>query len=169
MESGGFERMVREHKDRVYSYAAWMLHDLEEAQDVTQEALVRLWQHREKVEIPSAKAWLMKTTHHLCIDRVRRRKSRPEVAAEALPVPPQDHGPTPDRLASSSETGRVIGQALSALAPQDRAVVVMREVQGLSYDEIARSLDLPLGTLKAKLHRARERLRRQLIEAGVTP
>jgi RNA polymerase sigma-70 factor (ECF subfamily) len=55
------------------------------------------------------------------------------------------------------------------MAEQDRAVLVMREVQGLPYDEIAKSLDLPLGTLKARLHRARDRLRAKLIRVGVTP
>lgn len=169
MERDGFERLVGAHKDRVYSYAAWMLHDLEEARDVTQETLVRLWQNRAKVREASAKSWLLTTAHHLCIDRIRRRKSRPEVGVDAPGVPTVDTRPRPDRLAGSAETARAIDRALDALTPQDRAVVLMREIQGMSYEEIARALDLPLGTLKAKLHRARDRLRRRLVVAGVTP
>jgi RNA polymerase sigma-70 factor (ECF subfamily) len=169
MESEAFERRVLEHKDRVYSYAAWMLRDLEEARDVAQEALVKLWQHRQKVEIPATRSWLLTTTHRLCIDRLRRRQKRPEVSEEDQLVPTPDEGPGPLRLAASSETGRAISEALGKLGEQDRAVVVMREVQGMAYDEIATALDIPLGTLKAKLHRARERLRRHLTAVGVTP
>ena len=61
------------------------------------------------------------------------------------------------------------GGALSALSPRDRSVVLMREMQGMSYEEMTRALDIPLGTLKAMLHRARERLRRALVGSGVTP
>jgi len=169
MENDAFERRVQEHKDRVYSYAAWMLRDLEEARDVAQEALVRLWQYREKVEDPATRSWLLTTTHRLCIDRLRRRRKRPEVSEQDQLNPAPDEGPSPMRLAASSETGRAIADALDKLGHQDRAVVVMREIQGMAYDEIATALELPLGTLKAKLHRARERLRRHLTAAGVTP
>ena len=169
MESEGFERLVREHKDRVYSYAAWLLHDVEEARDVSQEALVRLWQQRRKVEVPAAKAWLMTTTHHLCIDRLRRKQRRPEVEADAQATPMPYEGPGPERIASASETAQAIGQALASLGDQDRAVVMMREIHGMSYEEISRAMEMPLGTVKAKLHRARDRLRRHLVGAGVTP
>jgi RNA polymerase sigma-70 factor (ECF subfamily) len=169
MDSVDYERLVREHKDRVFSLAFWSLRDREEARDVAQEALVRLWTHRAKVEIPAARSWLLTTAHHLCVDRIRRRVRRPEVDEARLAVPPSDEGPGPHRLAASSETGRAIARALSALGERDRAVVVMREVQEMSYEEIARALDVPLGTLKARLHRARDRLRRELNEAGVAP
>ena len=169
MESVDYERLVREHKDRIYSFAVWTLRNAEDARDVAQEALVRLWQHRKKVEIPAARSWLMTTTHHLCVDRQRRRVRRPEVDEESLVVPLTDEGPDPHRQAASSETARAIGRALASLGEKDRAVVMMREVQGMSYDEIARVLDVPLGTLKARLHRARDRLRRELSSVGVVP
>jgi RNA polymerase sigma-70 factor (ECF subfamily) len=63
----------------------------------------------------------------------------------------------------------MIGRALARLSDRDRSIVLMREVHGLSYEEIATSVDLPLGTVKAALHRARERLRRELAGAGVRP
>jgi len=81
----------------------------------------------------------------------------------------RDRNPGPDKAAAAEETGRRIGDALRSLSSRDRAIVLMREVQGMAYDEIARALDLPLGTLKASLHRAREKLRRELIQAGVAP
>jgi RNA polymerase sigma-70 factor (ECF subfamily) len=170
MDNKAFERTVCMNKDRVHSYATMMLRDPTEAQDVAQETMVRFWQHREVVRLDAARSWLMRTTHNLCIDRMRRRKVRAEVEEGDEIVDRQaTANPGPRQLAESGETGSAIRTALGALAPLDRSVIVMREVQGLPYDEIARALDLPLGTLKARLHRARERLRNRLSRVGVTP
>ena len=92
-----------------------------------------------------------------------------EVLVELVVNRQPAQGPGPARLAESSELGAVIQKGLDTLAPLDRAVIVMREVQGLPYDDIAQALGLPLGTLKARLHRARERLRTRLTRAGVAP
>ncbi len=169
MEAAAFREVVLRHKDRVHAYAVWMLGNAEEARDVAQEVLVRLWQNTAKVEIDLALPWLLRTTYRLCIDKTRRRKVRSEVSGDGVldPVPAGDPGP--DRRAVSDEVGRAIAAALDRLHEVDRAVVVMREVQGMSYEEIAGALGLPLGTVKAKLHRARDRMRRDLVGAGVTP
>ncbi len=169
MDKVAYERVVRNEKDRIYSYATRMLRHSAEAQDVAQEALVKLWQHRSRVESDTAGFWLRRTAHNLCIDRIRRRKSRPEVQAELLETITADSRGGPERLAESSELGRLIETALGKLAPRDRAVVLLREVQGLPYAEIAGILEVPLGTLKARLHRARGQLRAKLVRAGVTP
>lgn len=170
MDSQGFEQAVHQHKDRVHSYAAMMLRDRAEAQDVAQEALVRLWQHRTTVDDRGARTWLMRTAHNLCIDRIRKRRVRSEVAdAETVMQRQGDANPGPQRSAEAEEIGRTIETALAGMSELDRAVIVMREVQGLPYDEIAASLELPLGTLKARLHRARDRLRAHLCRVGVTP
>jgi RNA polymerase sigma-70 factor (ECF subfamily) len=169
MDEAVFRRQVLEHKDRVFTYAAWLLKDREEARDVVQEALVRLWKNRDKIRPRTARGWLLKTTYRLCIDRVRRRKVRREVHGESLLDPAADTGPTPERLAVSGETGKAIEGALRELSAKDRAIVILREVQGMAYEEIAHTMEMPLGTVKAKLHRARDRLRRELSAAGVGP
>jgi RNA polymerase sigma-70 factor (ECF subfamily) len=170
MDIRGFERSVVAHKDRLFAFATAMLKDRAEAQDVSQEALVRLWQHRDSVEESGTRPWLMRTAHNLCIDRLRRRKVRGEVAEGDTVVALQtDDNPGPQRVAESTEIRRKIERALGMLPELDRAVIVMREVQGLPYGEIAGALGLPLGTLKARLHRARERLRTRLTQAGVAP
>lgn len=158
-----------EQKDRVFSYASMVLRDPTEAQDVAQEALVRLWKHRGRVDAPGAHLWLKRTAHNLCIDRLRQRKSRPEVGTELLETASPDPAPGPRQLAEAGELGRQLENALGALKPRDQAVLVLREVQGLPYGEIAQILGMPLGTLKARLHRAREQLRAKLVRAGVTP
>lgn len=169
MEREDYERAVREHKDRVHSHAAWVLHGLEDSRDVAQEALLRLWVHRSRVRPETVGSWLMKTTHNLCIDRLRRRNVRPEVDPERLELMEDEGGHGPERSAHSAELGEAIARALEALSSRDRSVVLMREVHGMTYDEIAGCVDLPLGTLKSILHRSRERLRRTLTVAGVTP
>lgn len=170
MNEVAYEQAVIMHQQRVHSYATYMLRNPAEAQDVAQEALVRLWQHRSRVERQGARFWLMRTVHNLCIDRLRKRRVRAEIDDGETAVDlTADATPGPQKLAESNELGRVIQGALAGLSPDDRSVVVMREVQGLPYDEIAGSLGVPLGTVKARLHRARERLRFQLCRAGVAP
>jgi len=158
------------HKNRVHSFAAMMLRDAAEAQDVAQGALIRLWRFRGQVGEQGARPWLMRTAHNLCIDRLRRRRVRAAVdEGEDVMERQADEKPGPWQLAEAGELARKINEALCNLPTQDRAVVVMREVQGLPYDEIAHSLGVPLGTVKARLHRARERLRSKLSRIGVTP
>lgn len=164
-----FENAVREHKDRVYGYARTILRDAEDARDAAQECLVKLWQHRDLVEPgPGCRNWLLRSVHNLCIDRIRRRGVRREVDHDDAPDP-VDARPGPERLAESSRTAEVLERALLSLHERDRALVLLREVEGLPYDEIAGILGMNLGTLKATLHRARERLRRDLIRQEVTP
>lgn len=169
MSEGEFEDAVREHKDRVHGYAFWMLRERDDARDATQEALVRLWQHRDQVPSGAARSWLLRTVNHLCVDRRRRRAVRSGPDMEQIGPTLRDASPSPHRAAASRETGERIADALDTLSDRDRAVVLLREVHGLPYDEIARVLDLNPGTLKAALHRARERLREHLAQAGVTP
>jgi RNA polymerase sigma-70 factor (ECF subfamily) len=168
-EAETFERVVRGQKDRLYAYATMMLRDPQEAQDIAQEALVRLWQHRETVPEERAPVWLGRTVHNLCIDRMRRRRARPESGSATLESELHDATPGPLRRTESAELGRLLTDALARMSDVDRAVIVLREVQGLAYAEIAEILDVPLGTLKARLHRAREQLRDRLVRAGVTP
>ncbi len=169
MESEAYERVVKDEKDRLFSYAARMLRRPADAQDVAQEALVRLWQHRTQVEHAGAPFWLRRTVHNLCIDRIRRRKTRQEVDTELNEAITADGRSGPARLAESAELGDLIETALGKLHPRDRAVLILREIEGLPYGEIAGILDVPLGTLKARLHRAREQLRTRLVRAGVAP
>lgn len=169
MTNETFERVVREHGNRVHSHAVWMLRDREEARDVAQEALVKLWQHRDEVPEEAARGWLLTTAHRLCIDRARRRSARPEVSRELPDLHPVDPAPGPERVAASSCLGDRLEAALRTLSPRDRAAVLLREVEGLAYEEIVQVLGVPLGTLKAALHRSREKLREALAVSGVTP
>lgn len=170
MTTKEFQAAVLEHKDRVYRYARHIVGDAEDAQDIAQESLVKLWQHVGRVDAgPACKSWLLRTAHNLGIDRLRRRSVRSEVAAAGAALDPSDGRPGPERLAESSQAAGRLVRALAGLSDRERAVVLLREVEGMAYDEIARTLDLNMGTLKATLHRTREKLRRELLRAEVTP
>ncbi len=169
MDTQAYERVVMEQKDRLFSYASLILRNPAEAQDVAQEALIRLWRHRAVVCDQRAHFWLRRAAHNLCIDLLRRRKTRPEAASHEVLAASVDGAPDPRRRAESSELSGLLGRALSSLAARDRAVIVLREVEGRPYEEIAEILGIPLGTLKVRLHRAREQLRAKLVRAGVTP
>jgi len=169
MERTAYEQVVMEQKDRIFAYATMMLRNATEAQDVAQEVLIRLWKHRDRVETEGAPHWLRRAAHNLCIDQMRRRRVRAESPDVELDLQTDHDRPDPQRQAWSGEIGSMIEVALDSLPERDRAVLVMREIQGLPYAEIADTLDVPLGTLKARLHRAREQLRARLVQAGVTP
>lgn len=159
-----------EHKDRIHNYARGILRDPEDAKDVAQECLIRLWNHRERVE-PGAgcRSWLLRSAHNLCVDRLRRRSAHREVSREDDTTEPSDGRPGPERLTSSVEIASRLEQALLDLDLRDRSIVLLREVEGLPYEDIASLLDLKMGTLKATLHRAREKLRKSLVATEVTP
>jgi RNA polymerase sigma-70 factor (ECF subfamily) len=169
MDREEYEVAVRRHKDRAHSHAAWVLHSLDDARDVAQEALLKLWVHRHKVRTGTVGPWLLRTTHNLCLDRLRRRRVRPQVDPEHLDTMVDCENPDPSRSAEATELGKMIATALGSLPPRDRSAVLMREVHGMTYEEIATAIDAPLGTIKSIIHRSRERLRRTLSSAGVTP
>ncbi len=168
MTSADFRIAVQQHKDRVYTYAAWMLGDREEALDIAQETLMRLWKHRERVEASKARAWLLWAAYRLCIDRLRHTATQRGAVNRLMDLVQ----PTADDEASRSlqrcELRSTLAAALGTLSVRDRAIVLLREMDDLSYDEISETLGLPIGTLKAALHRARERLRVALAQSGVT-
>lgn len=171
MNDASYKQVVHASKDRVFGYATRLLGgDREEAKDVAQEALVRLWENRDKVpDEASAAAWLLRTAHNLCFDRLRMRTTRRAADVEELDELAGPAGNAPDRDIDRRQMRRQIEEVLAGLSPRDRAALLMRDAYGLSYDELAASLGVPLGTVKALLHRARERARAKLVTAGVRP
>lgn len=163
MEAEAYQRAVLELKDRVFGYAVQLLRDREEARDVTQEALIRLWEHRAAVADPAAaRPWLLRTAHNLCIDRLRQRRARGTASLDDVAEPAAGPASAPDRPAEARSRRAEVERALARIPPRDRALLLLREVHGHSYEELAALLDAPVGTLKSLLHRARARLRREV-------
>jgi RNA polymerase sigma-70 factor (ECF subfamily) len=169
MDRAEYVRAVTEHKDRVHNFALWMLRHPDDARDVAQESLVRMWEHRARIRPPAAGPWLLRTTHNLCLDFLRRRRARPDVPADDPHAWLDRSQPDAARAAERRELHELVARCLQTLTPRDRAVLIMREFEGMTYDEMADLLDMNLGALKVALHRARDRLRERLVRAGVTP
>jgi RNA polymerase sigma-70 factor (ECF subfamily) len=158
-----FRDLAEEYAGRVYTFARYSLRQREDAEDVTQEVLIRLWANHQSIEPAATTTWVMRVARNLVIDVARRRQSRAAVFADGADVAemaaqvPADHAT--DAWADRSSLRERLEAALSELNEPYRSIVVMREIQGLAYDEIATAMNMPLGTIKVYLHRARRRLR----------
>jgi RNA polymerase sigma-70 factor, ECF subfamily len=158
-----FRDLAREHAGAVFTYARYALRHTEDAEDVTQEVLVRLWKHHDSIEPERTRAWVMQVARNLVIDASRRRRARTGVFTISAPgdarvasVPALE---TADGQTEQHEIREILERAVAALDEPYRSIVIMREIQGLSYEEIASGLCMPLGTIKVYLHRGRQRLR----------
>jgi RNA polymerase sigma-70 factor (ECF subfamily) len=155
-----FRQWVDDYQDQAWSLARYLLKDGAEAEDVCQEAFVKLWNNQDSIDPDKIKAWLMKVTRNGCLDRLRRRKPSEELgewhAADA------SHGP--QHGAEPQELGQWLQQSIDRLAEPYRSLVVLRGVQQNSYEEVADTLELSLAQVKVYLHRARKQLREDLAE-----
>lgn len=155
---GRFRRLCQEHRDRIYTFAFYYMGNREDAEDITQEVLFRLWHHGLRMDDESVAAWLTRVARNACLDALRqRRRYRSVVSA-------QDPEPVLAVEADDVDLRRQLEAALTRLESPLREIVIMREIQDLSYREISQSLELPLNTVKVYLHRGRRRLRALLQE-----
>jgi len=162
-----YRDLVTRYQRQVYSVALRMLRSSEDAEDVTQETFVRVFRSIERYDPtrPFA-AWIFTIAARLSIDHLRRRRTRPVPLVRRDPesdeertLDVEDPGPGPDELTSNLEEERRTRDLIDRLPPHYRIVVIMRHQQDLSYDEIAEALKVPLGTVKARIHRARALLK----------
>jgi RNA polymerase sigma-70 factor (ECF subfamily) len=161
-----FRDLAEEYGGRIFTYARYSLRHHEDAEDVTQEVLVRLWKHRDSIEPGRTGTWVMRVARNLVIDVARRRQSRTALFAEGAHVTEMaghvaSHEAT-DTALRRAEIREHLEAALEELNEPYRSIVVLREVQGLAYDEIAAAMNMPLGTIKVYLHRARRQLRESM-------
>ncbi len=157
--SRDYQQWVRAYQDQAWSLARYLLKDASEAEDATQEAFIKLWQHREDIDPERIKPWLMKVTRNTCLDRLRRRKPETELTEVHLT---EEHGPQAG--AEQGELGRWLQTAIAGLKEPYRSLVVLRDIQQHSYDEVAGATELSLAQVKVYLHRARKQLRERLAE-----
>lgn len=152
---------LSEQRHRVYRFALRLTGCREDAADVTQEVLVRLWRHGDRVEEAKRTAWTLRVTRNAALDLIRSRQTRTSytVNHDGLTEAAPDATHTPDRLTEAADVRRHLEHALDALEEPYKSIVVLREIEDLPYQDIADALELPLNTLKVYLHRARRRLR----------
>jgi RNA polymerase sigma-70 factor, ECF subfamily len=157
--SAAFGKLVLRYRRLVISVAYRICGDASLAEDVAQDAFVRVWSRLADFRTDgNFKGWLTRITANMAIDAVRRR--RPQVDIEDLPLEAPGQGP--EGAAVSSERADVVRAALMRLPVQSRTILVLREYQSLSYQEIANVLEVPLGTVKSRLSDARRRIKVEL-------
>ena len=169
-----FRELIRRYERPVFSLVYRMVRDRTAAEDLAQETFVNVLNHIDRY-VPEFKfsSWLFKIANNLAIDHLRK-KQLPTVSIDGAPdaTTAAQIEATSFELASHAESaldelearelGGAIERAIAALRPEYRACIMLRHVEGRSYEEIAATLDLPLGTVKTYIHRARHELRRAL-------
>jgi RNA polymerase sigma factor (sigma-70 family) len=157
-----FEALLRPHLERLYRLAYRFTGARDQAEDLVQELCVRLFPRLEELRALDAPGpWLARALHNLFVDQVRRQARSPVTAMDELPEVPAE-APGPDERAFAELTLARIEMALSQLPADQRAVLAWHDIEGYTLEELADSHDLPLGTLKSRLHRARAALRQLL-------
>lgn len=169
-----FEQLVLDNQNRVYSLTVRLVGDREEGADLAQEAFFKAWQGLSSFQGESSfSTWVYRLATNVCIDCLRRRKRRREVEdavslddEEAGWAEPVDWSQDPQRQLERAELSRAVSRGLEALPEHHKNVLVMRELSGLSYQEIGRALELDMGTVKSRIARARLALRKILLADG---
>ena len=158
-----FEELMQSHESRIYAIALRMMGNREDAQDCAQEAMVRIYRAMGSFKGQSALAtWIYRITMNTCLDELRRRKARKVTSLDSLVDngwSPTDTGDTPEEHGLRVEKQNALNQAIQSLPDDMRAAIILRDVKGYSYDEIASILDANVGTIKSRISRGREKLR----------
>ena len=169
-----FEQLVLKHQNKVYTIAVHLVKDRDEAADLAQEAFMKAWQNLSSFHGESSfSTWMHRLTTNICLDYLRKQARRQAIAtAVSLEdedsgwVEPADHSQDPQNKLEHLEMKDTLRQALAQLPEHHRQPLIMREISGLSYQEIAQALAVDLGTVKSRIARARLNLRKILLQNG---
>ncbi|MFG2871434.1 RNA polymerase sigma factor SigE [Streptomyces sp. NPDC048338] len=158
-----WEEIVSTHSGRVYRLAYRLTGNQHDAEDLTQEVFVRVFRSLSTYTPGTFEGWLHRITTNLFLDMVRRKQrirfdALGDDAAERLP----SREPSPQQVFNDTHFDADVQQALDTLAPEFRAAVVLCDIEGLSYEEIAATLGVKLGTVRSRIHRGRSHLRKAL-------
>lgn len=174
-DEDAFAALMTQNEKRIYSLAWRLTGSPEDAADLTQEAFLNAWRGLAKFQGDSAfSTWLYRLASNACVDFLRREKRKRSMSMtvsqddelEGRQAQLPDDGPTPEEHLQQKELRRAIAAGLETLSPEHRTVLVMREMSGLSYLEIAETLQLEEGTVKSRIARARLALRQTLQQGG---
>jgi RNA polymerase sigma factor (sigma-70 family) len=168
-----FNALVRLYEGRIYNLAYRMLGDAESAADAAQDAFLSAYRNLRSFRGGSFRSWMLRIATNACYDVLRARKRRPTVSLDLpegdegddTPLQIPDTGESPDDIALRRELAAAIQEGLEHLPEDQRLTVVLSDIQGLSYEEIAQITDANLGTVKSRLSRGRARLR-EVLRAG---
>lgn len=173
-DAAAFEQLVIKYQSSIFNLCLRITGNAEDAADMTQESFLKAWRNLESFHFESAfSTWLYRLASNTCLDFLRSVKRRKQVSltvedddgeTQLLDVP--DPAPTPEAALLSQEEHELLAAAMQRLDPEQRRILTLRVVNGLSYTEIAAVLEVKEGTVKSRLARARENLRKKLLQSG---
>ncbi len=171
-DTASFNQLVRAYQVQVYRTAYRVLGDQPAAEDATQDAFISAYKHIRSYRGGSFKAWLLRIVTNACYDQLRVRQRRPTASLDALLIDPDEPPPGIDRASPDSpqdaaerhELNAVIQKGLATLPADQRITLVLVDIEGFSYEEVAESTGANVGTVKSRLSRARAHLRDFLME-----
>ena len=172
-----FETLVKEYEKNVYNLALRMTGNSEDASDMSQEAFIKAYNSLSSFRGDSKfSVWLYRIVSNVCLDYLRSRTRKPTVSlstenddGEDVELDIADETQSPEVLLDRSLTRDAVRRGLASLPPDHREILLLREIQGLSYEEIAAALNLEAGTVKSRIFRARKKLCSFLIKDGNIP
>ena len=160
-----FEQTMLPHLDAAYNLARWLLRHDHDAEDAVQDACVRAYRAFDRFRGGDGRAWLLTIVRNVCYSRLRqnRHEPSPETFEDELHSSPLDHNAEANAVAWRETKGELLQQELERLPAEFREVIVLHELEGLAYREIAAVADIPLGTVMSRLARARQKLSAELL------
>lgn len=163
-----FEELVRRYRNQVFALSFHFVHNREEAWDLSQEVFVKAYRSLRRFRgDASFKTWLMRITANQSKDFLKKRRLRTVSLDDEIGKRLPSGTAGPDEGVAAQELGAAIEQAVRTLPPKHRTVFVLREYEGLSYQEIAEVMQCNVGTVMSRLHHARRKLQSKLIKMGV--
>ena len=169
MTEDEFLGLVEKYKAQIYQHALYLLGNQEDAEDITQETFIKAWNRYAKLRPKTLHSWLLKCAQNLCFNLLKRKKFQmPLIEGDDIEIEALLHtythrsNPLPDEIVIKQELKEVVHCAISKLPPDMRIVIIMRELDGMSFKEIATITKQPEGTVKSTVFRARKKLRELL-------
>jgi RNA polymerase sigma-70 factor (ECF subfamily) len=154
-----YQQTIEEHRSRIYSFAYYSLRAKEDAEDVTQEVFIKLWQNWQKIDHLKVGGWLMRVARNAVVDHVRKRKPAEDGIDHYADVELQPIDEDSGQGIDQTIVKQGLMEAISKLDEPFKSILIMRDIQGLSYTDVQESLKLSESQVKVYLHRARRKLR----------
>jgi RNA polymerase sigma-70 factor (ECF subfamily) len=169
-----YRELIGRYQRPVFSLIYRMVRDREKSEDLAQETFIKVLNAIERYD-PSYKfsSWIFKIAHNTALDHLRKKEpetlsmqgspnARTDAEIEASSITPESHDENPEQYTSNRELGSEIDRAIATLRPEYRTAIILCHIEGRPYEEIAEIMDVPLGTVKTYIHRARNDLKKQL-------
>lgn len=164
MKRTKFKIYVNQYKDLIYTQAYYFTKNREDAGDITQDVLIKLWHNLDKVAHKFVKSWLLLVTKNLCIDFSRKKRELTvsvlsgDSDEKGFQLDGLDDGPDPEQDTIHQDEKNRLMDAINRLPDKIKSVIIMREIQDLKYEDIAEAMEIPVNSVKVYLHRGRKKL-----------